>query len=190
MRIELLPGMTNVVRFPIERRARPTLDLLREIAPDVREVMSIVEGFAMQAPDWQLRDHVDAETADYIARAIAGTGTAMTGLLDELIEPVLVRAVAACRAAHDLSLETSAAQQALLAAQTAGTFWIEPLRERAEDLTERTAELLVEAHVRAEEAEGVARAVGFARRGEQWTPRDTNADMGSLIEAERVARAR
>ena len=29
MRVELLPGMTNVVRFPLERRARPTLELLR-----------------------------------------------------------------------------------------------------------------------------------------------------------------
>src|SRR5208283_3801485 len=32
MRAELLPGMTNVLRFPVERRARPTLELLREIA--------------------------------------------------------------------------------------------------------------------------------------------------------------
>ena len=36
--------MKNVLRFPIERRARPTLDLLREIAPDVREVLNIADG--------------------------------------------------------------------------------------------------------------------------------------------------
>ncbi len=41
MRVEVLPGMTNVVRFPVERRARPTLELLREIAPDVRVVPHI-----------------------------------------------------------------------------------------------------------------------------------------------------
>jgi len=40
MRIELLPGMTNVVRFPVERRARATLELLRGVAPDVREVVN------------------------------------------------------------------------------------------------------------------------------------------------------
>ena len=31
MSVELLSGTTNVVRFPIERRARPTLELLRGI---------------------------------------------------------------------------------------------------------------------------------------------------------------
>ena len=54
----------------------------------------------------------------------------------------------------------------MLAAQTAGGFWIDGLRERAEALTERAATLLLTAHARAEEAEGgVARAVGLARRG-------------------------
>jgi hypothetical protein len=32
MTSDLLPGTANVVRFPVERRARPTLDLLRAIA--------------------------------------------------------------------------------------------------------------------------------------------------------------
>jgi len=33
---ELLDGMTNVVRFPVEQRARPTIELLRDIRPDLR----------------------------------------------------------------------------------------------------------------------------------------------------------
>ena len=37
--------------------------------------------------------------------------------------------------------------------------------------------LLVEAHVQSEEAEGAVRAVGFALRGEVWTPRDVAAEM-------------
>lgn len=36
MHIDSLPGTTNVVRFPVERRMSPTLDLLRGIAPDPR----------------------------------------------------------------------------------------------------------------------------------------------------------
>ena len=67
MRVELLPGMKNVLRFPIERRARPTLDLLREIAPDVREVLNIAEAFGMEPPAHGLREHVDAATAGHIA---------------------------------------------------------------------------------------------------------------------------
>jgi len=70
-----------------------------------------------------------------------------------------------------VSLAAAEAQQVLLSAQIAGRLWLEPLRERAEALTLRTAELLIDAHTRVEEAEGVARAVGFACRGDTWTPR-------------------
>ena len=72
MRIEMLPGMTNVVRFPVERRARPTLELLRDIAPDVREVLSIAEAFDLDMPAPGLRDRVDLETAEHILNMIAG----------------------------------------------------------------------------------------------------------------------
>ena len=37
MNIELLPGLTNVIRFPIELRAAPSMDVLYEIEPDSRE---------------------------------------------------------------------------------------------------------------------------------------------------------
>jgi len=70
-----------------------------------------------------------------------------------------------------VSLAAAEAQQVLLSAQIAGRLWLEPLRERAEALTLRTAELLIDAHTRVEEADGVARAVGFACRGDTWTPR-------------------
>ena len=72
MRVELLPGLTNVIRFPLERRARPTLDLLREIAPDAREVGSAIEAFGLQDPTVGLRDAVDANTADHIANHMRG----------------------------------------------------------------------------------------------------------------------
>jgi hypothetical protein len=54
-------------------------------------------------------------------------------------------------------------------------------------LTERAAVLLVEAHVQSEEAEGAARAVGFALRGEAWTPRDVAAEMEELLGLLRAA---
>ena len=47
MNIELLPGLTNVIRFPLEERARPSCELLREIEPDIREVMSVAEAFGL-----------------------------------------------------------------------------------------------------------------------------------------------
>jgi hypothetical protein len=181
MRIEILPGTTNVVRFPVERRARSTLELLRDIAPDVREVLSIAEAFDIEAPAPDLRAQADRETAEHILNQFAGSGGEMMASLDTLLDPVVVMAIAACRAAHDVSIDAAEAQQGLLRAQTAGHFWIDPLRERAEALTLRSAELLIEALARYEEAEGVARAVGLARRGEPWTPRDHRAEEEALF---------
>lgn len=57
MTIELLPGTTNVVRFPIEERARPTLDLLREIA---REVGLVADFHGLDLPSPDFRHRVDA----------------------------------------------------------------------------------------------------------------------------------
>ena len=65
MRIEMLPGLTNVIRFPVERRARPTLELLREIAPDPREVGNVAEAFGLDYPVSGLRDAADASTAGH-----------------------------------------------------------------------------------------------------------------------------
>jgi hypothetical protein len=57
MRIEILAGTANVVRFPVERLVRPTLDLMREIAPDVREVLLIAT-------------YIRVEEAEGVARAV------------------------------------------------------------------------------------------------------------------------
>jgi len=40
---------------------------------------------------------------------------------------------------------------------------------------------LLVAHTRTEEAEGVARAVGFARSGEAWQPRDVRREAEELF---------
>ena len=54
-------------------------------------------------------------------------------------------------------------------------------------MTERAAVLLIEAHVRSEEAEGAARAVGLALRGEAWSPRNVAAEMEELLGLRRAA---
>jgi len=181
MRIEKLPGLETVVRFPVERRARSTLALLRDIAPDVREVLAIAAAFGLAAPEPGLRDRVDAEMAEYILEQFGGNAAKLPQMLDELLNPVVTKAVAACRAAHDLSIDAVAAQQALLQARTEGHIGFAPLRERADALTQRTAELLIEAHIRVEKAEGAGRPVGLARRGEPWAPRDHRAEEEALF---------
>lgn len=177
MNIELLPGLTNVIRFPVEQRARPSYELLMEIEPDIREVMNVAEAFALGSYDPNLRDATDRETALYLAEQVLPVaGPGLSKILNDLLMPVVERAVAACRAAHDSSVRTVAAQQQLHEAKLGGSSWLEPLEERAEASTLATAELLVAASARCQEVHGMKRAIGFARKGEPWVPYDPQAD--------------
>jgi hypothetical protein len=91
MLFELLPGTSNVVRFPVELRERPTLELLYELAPDVRRLPDIVEAFDLEMPAFDLRDQVDADTAAYIARQLARHGGERDAMLAGLLDPVGLR---------------------------------------------------------------------------------------------------
>jgi hypothetical protein len=181
MRIELLPGMTNVVRFPVERRARPTMALLRELAPDVRRVFNIVEAFDLEMPALDLRERVDADTAGYIARQLPRHGGERDAMLAELLDPVVRAAVSASRASRDAWDEVGSAQERRDRARRAGDCRTGLFEEWIETLAFRAAELMLLAHVRAEEAEGVARAVWLARSGEPWTPFEIHREAVALF---------
>ncbi len=181
MRTELLSGETNVLRFPTELRARPTLELLRDIALDVREVLAVADGFDLALPVHDLRDRVDAETAEHIANQVPTGGQARTAMLTEMLDPLVAAAIAACRAANDSVVEAAEARQRVRQAQATGHVWLDVLQAKADALSLRAAELMVTAHTRAEEAEGVARAVGLARRCELWSPRNFETDIQALL---------
>ena len=182
MRIEWVPGQANVVRFPVERRASPTLDLLRGIAPDVREVMCLAESFGLPRPDPQARHEEDLGTADFIANHVVPEPGAMRRrALDELLADAVNTAIAACRAAHDASVVADEARQRLIDAQSEGGYWLQPLEQRADARTTEAAVLMIEAHEASERVEGAARAIGFARRGEAWKPFDLNAEAAALF---------
>lgn len=192
MSIELLPGMTNVVRFPLERRVAPSMALVFAIAPDCREVERVGEAFRLELPPHDLHRLVDAETAAYVAANILVLAPAERGpALDALLRPVEAEAVEACRHADRAGKRAVAAQERLVRAQAEiGGSWLLPLEEQADALTQQAAELLVLAHRRCQEARGVARAVGYARRGEAWIPFDVHAATETLLADERRHRAR
>lgn len=171
MRIEFMPGETNVLRFPVERRVRPTINRLRNIAPDIREVLAIAEAFDLDPPVHDLRDRVDASTAEYIANQVPGAGSSRTAMLSEMLDAPV--------AAADVQIR-------LDGASSAAHLWLEPLREQADKLALQAAEMMLRAHARAEEAEGVARAVGQARARTPWMPRSAAADMEFLMAVHRA----
>jgi len=98
-----------------------------------------------------------------------------------LLDPVVAKAIAACRVAYDQAADAAEARQVLLTAQAAGQVGIDHLTERTEAVTLRAAHLFIAAMVAADEAEGVARAVGLMRRGEPWTPRNLRDDEAALF---------
>lgn len=182
MHIELLPGLDNVIRFPVERRARPTLALLRGMAPDSREASLVALSFGLDEPAFDLRDTVDRQTAEHILNeAPPEPGATRTTMLQGMLDGVVTEAVEACRASHDASMAMMALQRRALEAQTAGNLWAAQLGERADAQSLRSAELLVLAHTRCVEAEGAARAVECAMRGEPWTPYDAREVSDWLV---------
>jgi hypothetical protein len=189
--IELLPGLTNVVRFPLEQRVAPSMEVIFGIQPDCREVERVAEAFHLELPPFDLHHHVDAQTAVHIAEHVLPlTPSERKPALDALLWPVLARAVEACRHADRMGQRATKAQERLLAAQVEGNSWLAPLEAEADALTQQAAELLILAHQCCQEARGVARAVGFARRDEPWAPFDPQAATLALLEDERLSRAR
>ena len=133
MNIEMLPGLSNVIRFPVEQRARPSYELLTEIEPDIREVMNVAEAFGLEGVDHTLKDATDQETARYLAEQVLPVAGPE---LDAVLAPAVERAVEACRRAHASSVRTVAVQQKLHAAKVGGSSWLEPLEQQA-DLSTR-----------------------------------------------------
>ena len=191
MNIELLPGLTNVIRFPAELRLAPSMELIQGIEPDVREVLSVAESFFLAIPDPDLRDRADAHTAEYIAAHVLPlTPAERRSALEELLRPIVARAVDACRKAHQAGKRSVEAQHRLLQAQAAGSSWLEPLEQAADEVLHEAAELLLLAHQRCQEAHGVNRAVSLARRGVAWTPHSPKEATDWLIAAGEADRAR
>jgi len=189
MRVELFPGLSNVIRFPLELHARPSLELMRELAPDVREIMAIAEAFGIETPAHDLRARVDEETAAHIAAHLVPSDPpwVRVSFLNQLLDSVVAGTIAACREAQTVWAEVTQVRDALQGAYETGVNRPGPEREQADALIERAATLLIEAHGRVEEAEGVARAVDFARRGEPWVPRDHEAETDALLAYRRPA---
>jgi len=190
--VEMLPGLDNVVRFPIELRVAPSMEVIYEIEPDCREVFQVAESFKLELPDPDLANQVDAETAIYIAEQILPlTHAEQKTALGEMLDPVVKRAVHACRFMDRVSKQSVQAELALLQAQTdGGCYHLPLLEEKANALSNQAAELLILAYVRCREAHGAYRAISMAQRGETWTPYRVADTTEWLIEAGRADQAR
>jgi len=182
MPIEMLRCTTNVIRFPVERRVKPSLELMRDLAPDPREILNVLDGFQIECDPFAARPGADLITAEYLRDLLPATAESdRDAILDRLLEAPVKRAIASCQEAEAAMNDAGQAEEHLLRAQTEGGYWLEPIERRATFLTNRAAELLVDAYVAAEEAEGAARAIGIARSGKAWHPFDVHAEAEALF---------
>ena len=185
MLIEMLPGTDNVIRFPVEMREKPSMRLLYQLQPDVRTLFMHAEGLGYELPPHDLRDRTDEVTAAHIAAHLDGDGRAPQSFLDELLEPLLERAVEASRNAVVAAMAAAAAQRRAESAHAP-----DALKERALESMQHAVHLGLEAHMLCEETAGVERAVRYARKGEPWMARDEEVDMDILLAAEMARRFR
>jgi len=90
MRIEFMPGMTNVVRFPLEVRVEPSLELLLDIAPDCREVDLVAEAFDLDRRLHEARGAADLAMAEHILNYVPPErGERRRLALDGLLQPLI-----------------------------------------------------------------------------------------------------
>jgi len=182
MLTDLLPDTSNVVRFPIEARARPTLDLMRDLAPDVRAVEMTAEAFGLPLPSVDFRHRVDAGAAEHIMNHVdARPGEPRNAALRTLLDRVVAAAVKASSAWHRAATAAGDARQHVAQARAAGGYWMDALELRLETAERESAALLLEAYLLTEEAEGVARAVRLARSGQAWAPYDARREAEALF---------
>ena len=110
MRYETMTLGSNVIRFPVELRAKPSIDLLIEVAPDSREVELIAEAFGFDPPDPDGRSKADRAMAETIAKTdLPADPKERRAALNAMLKPLVDRAVAACGEARQTALRSDEA---------------------------------------------------------------------------------
>jgi len=187
MRYETMTLGSNVIRFPVELRAKPSIDLLIEVAPDSREVELIAEAFGFDPPDPDGRSKADRAMAQTIAKTdLPADAKERRAALNAILEPLVDRAVAACAQARQASLRSDADNEKFAKAQMEGGYWLAPLKEGADYWAVAAARLQIFAHEATQTAHGAGRAIELAKRSEAWRPSNAEDDMNALIAAQKA----
>jgi hypothetical protein len=182
--------ISNVVRFPIERRRAPSLELLHELAPDSREVWAVLEDMGLEGLPDDHRAAADREMAEQILNEVPPEpGERRQAALAALLDPLVKRSVDACREAIAAKSAAAAALAQHEAAAKAGGYWMTPLLERVQASVTTASNALIRAYIAYQETVGAARAIGLAQRDVAWTPFDAATEAELLFFGERAASA-
>ena len=62
MRVQVVDGMTKILRFPVKFREPPSMFVVRQLRLDRRELFMRAAGFGFAVPPINLRGHTDRAT--------------------------------------------------------------------------------------------------------------------------------
>lgn len=169
MRFDHLPG-TNVARFPVERRAAPTLLIAQELAPrqDLAEAMADERAAGEPRAD-TMATAAEAFTSLVEALEFGMGEDAAVAHLRALVEVQVKQACALGWQYRDAEADAEAAAAQLKAARAAGAVAaVDGLNERVRRSRALWADAALSARAAADAAAGAQAALDFHERGETW----------------------
>ena len=121
-----------MVRFPVELVAKPTSDLLRSVAPDVREVSLVAEAFGLDEPPMEVRNASDRAMAERIAATTCWPedARAKRAAIEAMLKPLVERALRMCREAREAGLRSDDAAEKFVSARARGRLLAEAAQGR------------------------------------------------------------
>jgi hypothetical protein len=174
----------NAVRFPVEHRARPSFEMMCDLAPDQQMIPTLVEAMNVQDYDPDLRDHADRDMAEYLATlSLPSDPDARGNLLDRLSQQALRPAILACVEAKRTADETYRACRTAIDAREADPRNSSAFAYRANIFANVSARAALDAHRLCEIATGKYRAITLAAMNERWTPFNTHDATLWLIDS-------
>lgn len=189
----LLDGVwvENLVRFPVEKRTRPSFEMMCDLAPDSRMIPMIAEALQVDDIDPELRDAADREMGEHLATLIMPeSGTARRQYFIGLREQTLAPAIHASIEAKRLADDAYRASRAAIDAEQMDRLNASALALRANHFLNASARAALEAHRLCEIARGKCRALTLAEMGEAWVPFDAQEAGTWLIAAANRAKTR
>ena len=181
----------NLVRFPVEKRAQVSYEMMCELAPDWRMISHLVYALEIDNYDHDAGDKAGcAMTKALRAMDVPKEAAARRRFFAELREQALKPAIAACVEAKRIADATYQAGRVANDADQNKELNAFALGRRANHFVHSSARAALEAHQLCEIARGKCRALTQAEMDEPWVPFDVQEAGTWLVEAANRANAR
>jgi hypothetical protein len=150
----------NAVRFPVEKRSHPSLDVLEEIRPDHKVVAAVLEMLGREPLASDLKNMADDAMAAFLKSCgFSQSEAELKGSISNLRERLITEAIALCGEAKSLADEAYKAGTLARTAMDEKNRNVAGHHARANKLLNHSAEATVEAYRFSEEVFGKCRAL-------------------------------